>query len=300
MDFNMQVKGKTISGTLRKTLFGGCPQNCQSLVFSTSCHSPTDSNPKGDAGLQETVDLFLLVADEISLVSKSLRSSAVAKVPELTSAAGYFFKEGVEGNRTCSMVLLLMSTAMGIHRPESPFNCIGDTLRIELRRRQQLVAEITEMIHVASLIHDDVLDDADTRHGIGSLNFVVGNKLAVLAGDFLLFRALGTLASLKNTEVVSLQVTAVENLVTDETMQMAATIEQRCRIGISIHLDFTGTLASLGKDSLSDIRQGIITAPILFAMEEFPQLQVVIEQWFWEHRLLSSYGRAMEYKGQGS
>ncbi|XWS12323.1 hypothetical protein CRYUN_Cryun37aG0079900 [Craigia yunnanensis] len=291
-----------ISGTPRKTLFG-CAQRRQSLVFSTSSHSSTDSNPKGDAVLQENVDPFSLVADEISLVSKRLRSSAVAKVPELASAAGYFFKEGVEGKRTCSMVLLLMATAMDIHRPESPFNCIGDTLRTELRRRQQLIAEITEMIHVASLIHDDVLDDADIRRGIGSLNFVVGNKLAVLAGDFLLFRALRALASLKNMEVVSILVTAVENLVTGETMQMAATIEQHCsmeyymqktyyktaslisnsckaiallsdqtpgvamlafeygkNLGLAYQfiddiLDFTGTSTSLGKGSLSDIRQ---------------------------------------------
>ncbi|XVE88434.1 hypothetical protein DITRI_Ditri19aG0069500 [Diplodiscus trichospermus] len=316
-----------ISGTPRKTFYG-YPQQCQSLVFSNSCHSSADSNPKGDAVLQEKVDPFSLVADEISLVSKRLRSSAVAKVPELASAAGYFFRDGVEGKRTCSMVLLLMATAMDIDRPESPFNRIGDTLKIELRRRQQLIAEITEMIHVASLIHDDVLDDADTRRGTVSLNFVFGDKLAVLAGDFLLFRALGALASLKNTEAVSLLVTAVENLVTGETMQMAATIEQRCsmeyymqktyyktaslisnsckaiallsdqtpgvaklafeygkHLGLAYQfiddiLDFTGTSASLGKGSLSDIRQGIITAPILFAMEEFPQLQAVIKQGF--------------------
>ncbi|XP_021294835.1 solanesyl diphosphate synthase 3, chloroplastic/mitochondrial-like [Herrania umbratica] len=153
-------------------------------------------------------------------------------------------------------------------------------------------------------------------------------QLAVLTGDFLLFRALRTLASLKNTEVVSLLVTAIENLVTGETMQMAATIEQRCsmeyymqktyyktaslisnsckaiallsgqtpgvaklafeygkNLGLAYQfiddiLDFTGSSASLGKGSLSDIRRGIITAPILFAIEEFPQLHAVIEQGF--------------------
>uniref|UniRef100_A0A453SWE0 Solanesyl diphosphate synthase 3, chloroplastic/mitochondrial n=1 Tax=Aegilops tauschii subsp. strangulata TaxID=200361 RepID=A0A453SWE0_AEGTS len=45
-------------------------------------------------------------------------------------------------------------------------------------------------------------------------------------------------------------------------------------------LDFTGTSASLGKGSLSDIRHGIITAPMLYAMEEFPQLQDVVDQGF--------------------
>lgn len=45
-------------------------------------------------------------------------------------------------------------------------------------------------------------------------------------------------------------------------------------------LDFTGTSASLGKGSLSDIRHGIITAPILFAMEEYPQLRAVVDKGF--------------------
>ncbi|RYR47782.1 hypothetical protein Ahy_A07g033745 [Arachis hypogaea] len=45
-------------------------------------------------------------------------------------------------------------------------------------------------------------------------------------------------------------------------------------------LDFTGTSASLGKGFLSDIRHGIVTAPILFAMEEFPQLRAVVDKGF--------------------
>lgn len=45
-------------------------------------------------------------------------------------------------------------------------------------------------------------------------------------------------------------------------------------------LDFTGTSASLGKGSLSDIQHGIVTAPILFAMEEFPQLRAIVEEGF--------------------
>ncbi|KAK9114244.1 hypothetical protein Syun_021041 [Stephania yunnanensis] len=45
-------------------------------------------------------------------------------------------------------------------------------------------------------------------------------------------------------------------------------------------LDFTGTTASLGKPSLLDIRHGIVIAPILFAMEEFPQLRTVVDRGF--------------------
>lgn len=48
---------------------------------------------------------------------------------------------------------------------------------------QLRLAEITEMIHAASLFHDDVIDEADTRRGVPSVNKVFGNKLAILAGD---------------------------------------------------------------------------------------------------------------------
>nr|UES73138.1 farnesyl diphosphate synthase [Gymnema sylvestre]UES73139.1 geranylgeranyl diphosphate synthase [Gymnema sylvestre] len=277
---------------------------------------------------EEPLDPFSLVADELSILANRLRSMVVAEVPKLASAAEYFFKIGVEGKRFRPTVLLLMATAIGAPVSRPPPDTAVDTLYSELRMRQQSIAEITEMIHVASLLHDDVLDDAETRRGIGSLNFVMGNKLAVLAGDFLLSRACVALASLRNTEVVSLLATVVEHLVTGETMQMSTTSEQRCsmeyylqktyyktaslisnsckaiallagqtaevamlaydygrNLGLAFQLiddvlDFTGTSTSLGKGSLSDIRHGIITAPILFAIEEFPQLRDIVDQGF--------------------
>ncbi|KAG5063451.1 hypothetical protein JHK85_004634 [Glycine max] len=94
---------------------------------------------------------------------------------------------------------------------------------------------------VASLIHDDVLDDADTRRGIGLLNFLMDDMLAVLARDFLLSRVCVALASLKNrgptTDVAMLAFEYGKNL-------------------------------------------GILIAPILFAMEEFPQLCAIVDEGF--------------------
>uniref|UniRef100_M8BQ49 Putative hexaprenyl pyrophosphate synthetase, mitochondrial n=1 Tax=Aegilops tauschii TaxID=37682 RepID=M8BQ49_AEGTA len=253
---------------------------------------------------QEQQDPFELVADELSILGNRLRSMVVAEV------------------------LLLMASALKFPIPESTDVGVFSILASKLRTRQQNIAEITEMIHVASLLHDDVLDDADTRRGVTSLNCIMGNKLSVLAGDFLLSRACVALAALGNTEVVSLMATAVGHLVTGETMQMSTSREQRrsmeyylqktyyktaslisnsCKavailaghtaevsvlayeygrnLGLAFQLiddvlDFTGTSASLGKGSLSDIRHGIITAPMLYAMEEFPQLQDVVDQGF--------------------
>lgn len=276
--------------------------------------------------IEEQVDPFSLVADELSILANRLRSMVVAEVPKLASAAEYFFKMGVEGKRFRPTVLLLMATALNLPISTPASERAVNMLSTDIRAKQQSIAEITEMIHVASLLHDDVLDDADTRRGIGSLNAVMGNKLAVLAGDFLLSRACVALASLKNTEVVSLLAKVVEHLVTGETMQMSTSSEQRCsmeyylqktyyktaslisnsckaiallagqtaevstlayeygkNLGLAFQLiddvlDFTGTSSSLGKGSLSDIRHGIVTAPILFAIEEFPELRAVVDR----------------------
>ncbi|XP_028760539.1 solanesyl diphosphate synthase 3, chloroplastic/mitochondrial-like isoform X1 [Neltuma alba] len=345
-----RISGRNLKGSLNACRWFLCSRDQKhQFLFSYYNHSPGGSMDKVqrslifsngipkfvDAGRQihcqtssiveDQLDPFSLVADELSVIANRLRAMVVAEVPQLASAAEYFFKMGVEGKRFRPTVLLLMSTALNLPLPP---NELAGTLTTELRLRQQRLAEITEMIHVASLLHDDVLDDADTRRGIGSLNFVMGNKMAVLAGNFLLSRATVTLASLKHNEVVSLMAKAVEHLVRGETKQMTTTSDQQCsmeyymqktyyktaslisnsckaiallagqtsevatlafeygkNLGLAYQLiddvlDFTGTSASLGKGSLSDIRHGIVTAPLLFAMEEFPQLRTVIEKGF--------------------
>lgn len=81
------------------------------------------------------------------------------------------------------------------------------------------LAQITEMIHVASLIHDDVLDEADTRRGGSSVHSMYTNKVAVLAGDYLLARASVLLARLQHFQVVEVMASALDALVQGEIMQ---------------------------------------------------------------------------------
>lgn len=92
----------------------------------------------------------------------------------------------------------------------------------EVWRRQAQLGQIVEMIHVASLIHDDVLDEADTRRGGEAVHKLYSNKVAVLAGDYLLARASVLLARLENTSVVQIMATALESLVAGEIMQLKA------------------------------------------------------------------------------
>merc|ERR1712127_761690 len=68
--------------------------------------------------------------------------------------------------------------------------------------------------------HDDVLDEADTRRGGEAVHKLYSNKVAVLAGDYLLARASVLLARLENTAVVQIMATALESLVAGEIMQL--------------------------------------------------------------------------------
>lgn len=90
---------------------------------------------------------------------------------------------------------------------------------------QRRLASITEMIHVASLLHDDVIDTSELRRGSPSAPQMFGNKLSILSGDFLLGRASVALARLGSREVVELLATVIANLVEGEVMQLKATSE---------------------------------------------------------------------------
>jgi octaprenyl-diphosphate synthase len=67
-------------------------------------------------------------------------------------------------------------------------------------------AALVEILHTATLVHDDVVDDADTRRGIASINAVWKNKIAVLMGDYLL--AKGLLLSLDHDDFSFLKITS--------------------------------------------------------------------------------------------
>lgn len=163
-------------------------------------------------------------------MAERLRRSISSDIPSLGDAASYFFRRGAEGKRLRSTVLLLMSSAISADvRPDADRTEVDELPPFEpartLRRRQQRLTEISELIHVATLLHDDVIDGAETRRGKPALNRVVGNKVAILAGDFLLARASVTLAALRDPEVIALVSRCLEHLVSGEIMQLTATAD---------------------------------------------------------------------------
>jgi hexaprenyl-diphosphate synthase len=170
--------------------------------------------------------------------------------PALDRIAGYYF--AAEGKHVRPLIVLLMAQAANGVAPgyerlrEEDRKTQGAELDAEIsptgilndvnpRRTvfaapesenilctQRRLADISEMIHVASLLHDDVLDEAALRRGAPSAPAAFGNKLAVLAGDFLLGRASVALARLGNLEVVELLATVLANLVEGEVLQLQA------------------------------------------------------------------------------
>jgi geranylgeranyl pyrophosphate synthase len=265
------------------------------------------SDPPGDLP-----DPFALVSSQLRPLDGSLRELVGSDNPVLTRVAQHFFE--LQGKRFRPTVVLLASAAAN---GGSPANT-----------RQGRLAEITEMIHAASLLHDDVIDLADSRRGARAAHRIYGNKVAVLAGDFLLARASVLLSRLRDVRVVELLATTIEEMVHGELMQVkaspqelldfehylsktyrktAALISLSCQasamlgghpprvelalqgygrhLGIAYQLvddilDCTGSVGTLGKPALSDMQQGLATAPTLFAAEEFPQVAKIVQRRF--------------------
>jgi heptaprenyl diphosphate synthase len=87
-------------------------------------------------------------------------------------------------------------------------------------------AVVVELTHLATLYHDDVMDEADVRRGVPSANSRWGNSVAVLTGDFLFSRASHILADL-GPEAVRVQAEAFERLVTGQIMETVGPREGR-------------------------------------------------------------------------
>lgn len=177
-------------------------------------------------------DPFALVKDELQPFGDNIKQLVQSENPVLSSAAAHFFEKR-HGKRFRPTIVALVSRA--IPRIEaaqhdeasttSKTHVMNSHVPVEklTHERQSRLGQITEMIHVASLIHDDVLDDADTRRGGDAIHKMYSNKVAVLAGDYLLARASVLLAKLQNPEVVEVMAKALDSLVSGEIMQIKST-----------------------------------------------------------------------------
>ncbi len=255
-------------------------------------------------------DLLEPVKDDLQLLTQNLKDLVGASHPVLHAAAEHLFEAKGKGLRPALVLLTARATAPGM----------------EISARHRRLAEITEMIHTASLVHDDVIDEAGVRRGIPTVNSFFGNRIAVLAGDFLFAQSSWYLANLDNLEVVKLLSKVIKDFAEGEIRQSLTAFDlsltltdyleksfyktaslmagsckaaavlsdcsaQECEqfydfgkhFGIAFQimddiLDFTSSTETLGKPAGSDLKDGNITAPVIFALEEKPQLHALIER----------------------
>ena len=81
-------------------------------------------------------------------------------------------------------------------------------------------ASMIELLHTATLVHDDVIDEADFRRGYFSINALWKNKIAVLVGDFLLSRGLLLAVKHEEFELLKIMSTAVQDMSEGELLQI--------------------------------------------------------------------------------
>lgn len=252
----------------------------------------------------QMADALDLVAGDLERIEQVLAVSSVAGTPFLTETAGYLTKAG--GKRLRPALVALSSCMWEGCGPKS-----------------DSTAAAIEMTHLATLYHDDVIDEATVRRGVPSANDKWGNTVAILVGDYLFARASSIAADVGGevprvladaiARVVQGQVRELEHLydirrtpehyfstVDDKT---GALLEASSRLGASLSgaspeeaeslrlfgsyfgtafqiaddlLDFSATEEELGKAPGTDLRDGVYTLPLIFAVEADPTLATAL------------------------
>jgi all-trans-nonaprenyl-diphosphate synthase len=239
---------------------------------------------------------FSPINTELLLVQNNLINKLSKQSKLLSEIIRYIFESG--GKRVRPALSLLFAKATG-----------------DLNEKHIILAELTELIHTASLVHDDIIDEASLRRGKETINNLWNDKISVITGDFLFAEASIRLGQLENTEIVKIYAQVLSDLCAGEIDQYAmrfnteiswdyyiqksysktaSLFSAACKsaailnnqspeiitksenygkyLGIAFQiiddtLDFTKSTKEAGKKVGSDLKQGIVTAPVIFALE---------------------------------
>ena len=234
--------------------------------------------------------------DDLVLVEQEIAEQSGAASEPVSEIARYLLGGG--GKRLRPALLLLSAGYSGYTGPSA--------IRL---------AAVVELIHSATLIHDDVIDGADTRRGRPSANSRWGNHRSVLAGDWLYMQSFRMALEERKFKVLDILIDLTQNMVEGEVAQLTslgrmdldeqgvldlaarktACLFSGCaRLGgvlgsltpdeeqaladygryagvafqlVDDLLDFTASPAQLGKPVLSDLKEGKVTLPLIYALE---------------------------------
>jgi len=141
------------------------------------------------------------IQEELQIFEKKFKASVKSNVSLLDTIMGYIVKR--KGKQMRPILVLHCAKLFG-----------------DINETTYRGASLVELLHTATLVHDDVVDESNLRRGFFSINALWKNKVAVLVGDYLLSK--GLLLSLKNKDFQSLEIlsSAVEQMSEGELLQM--------------------------------------------------------------------------------
>lgn len=146
-------------------------------------------------------EIYQLVAPDLVLVEEELQSYTHASIQPITDIGEHLLNAG--GKRIRPTLLLLTARMLGSVTPS--------TIRL---------AAVVELIHNATLVHDDIIDSADTRRGRPSANSQWGNSMTVLAGDWLYMQSFAVALGEKNLDVLATLIEITQKMVEGEMLQL--------------------------------------------------------------------------------
>jgi octaprenyl-diphosphate synthase len=155
-------------------------------------------------------DIHALLREDLQKVERTIGLESMAAVSAVTSISRYL---NANGGKRLRPILLLLSSRV-----------VGGTGDSAVR-----LAAVVEMIHTATLVHDDVIDIAETRRGKPSPNIVWGNHTSVLAGDWLYMQAFQIALRERNFHVLDILIALTQMMVEGELIQL----ERIGRINVS-------------------------------------------------------------------
>ena len=189
-------------------------------------------------------EVFDLLSDDLRAIEREFSVDAVSSVAAITDISGYLREGG--GKRIRPSLLLLSAKSQG-------YNGLG-MIRL---------GAVVEMVHSATLVHDDIIDAADTRRGRPSANTTWGNAKCVLAGDWLYMQAFKVALDERNFRVLDLLIGLTQQMVEGELLQME-------KLGRSISQDEYNSLIYRKTACLFEVsmRLGSVLASINGAAEQ--------------------------------
>ena len=215
--------------------------------------------------------IFDLVRDDLALVELEIAAQNGAAIEPVAEIASYLREGG--GKRLRPALLLLTAGAAGYRGPSAV-----------------RMGAVVEMIHSATLVHDDVIDGAQTRRGRPSTNARWGNHMSVLAGDWLYMQSfeMALHARLGRMDLTEADATELAYRKTaclfSGCARLGAVLGKQSKdieealagygrnAGLAFQLvddllDFTASPEQLGKPALTDLKEGKVTLPLIFALE---------------------------------